>query len=513
MANKVTFTMNNVPVGLDSMYVRVEEDALTAGVRNVLHSGVQAVTGNTIDIDIGENGTVGNGAIVSADNYTSGGAAFKSMTGYALIEAGDISPLMSGITEAWIFGASIEVSLGSGQWSSSITKYMKDEHNLDVQFLTKAWGGQWVHAIEDKWDLEKDAVTGRDDLIVITMPIGNNISNTRTWEDNMTQQDRDDLNAAYLQFMNNITDNGNIVAPVNTTFRNYDFNSVNNEAAGSLPYNENVIYPYAETTTPPMSLNGRPIFDPYNLTRNWYSFTFMDGDEIHLNNLGSQLMRTYYVNVLAALMKGQTPPVVARTEDPVNSMVFSEFSGKCGLAYGYSDNTPMYAPFGFTTRGNNNLEDLHLYHINGHELLSLKVSVISGLSATTACVLPYPNSGEDEFGLVNDELKPKAIYVNSSEWVMMEEFTGLSPNQSVAVEILALSTAGTNLNYSADVSFNAGLTTEATINSKWDGIKTTNEHITRLETSADNQGRLGLYFKKSAGSLGCYLNAMTIEAL
>ena len=92
MANKVTFTMNNVPAGLDSMYVRVEEDALTTGVRNVLHSGVQSVTGNTIDINIGENGTVGNGAIISADNYTSGGAVFKSMTGYALIEAGEEPP-------------------------------------------------------------------------------------------------------------------------------------------------------------------------------------------------------------------------------------------------------------------------------------------------------------------------------------------------------------------------------------------------------------------------------------
>ena len=101
MANKVTFTMNNVPAGLDSMYVRVEEDALTAGVRNVLHSGVQAVTGNTIDIDIGENGTVGNGAIISADNYTSGGAAFKSMAGYALIEAGD-----NLTTDTWVLNLS-----------------------------------------------------------------------------------------------------------------------------------------------------------------------------------------------------------------------------------------------------------------------------------------------------------------------------------------------------------------------------------------------------------------------
>ena len=114
MANKVTITMNDVPVGLDSMYVRVEEDALTAGVRNVLHSGVQAVTGNTIDINIGENGTVGNGAIISADNYTSGGAAFKAMSGYSLIEAGEAALnfdnilFMGSSTTARAFGQTLD---------------------------------------------------------------------------------------------------------------------------------------------------------------------------------------------------------------------------------------------------------------------------------------------------------------------------------------------------------------------------------------------------------------------
>ena len=36
MTNKVNFIMNNVPAGLDSMYVRVEESVVTQGVRNVL---------------------------------------------------------------------------------------------------------------------------------------------------------------------------------------------------------------------------------------------------------------------------------------------------------------------------------------------------------------------------------------------------------------------------------------------------------------------------------------------
>lgn len=92
MSNVVKFTMNNVPPGLDSMYVRVEEDVLTQGVRNVLYSGVAPVSGNDIEVNIGENGVVGSGAIVSADNYTSGGAAFKAISGYSLIEDGAITP-------------------------------------------------------------------------------------------------------------------------------------------------------------------------------------------------------------------------------------------------------------------------------------------------------------------------------------------------------------------------------------------------------------------------------------
>ncbi len=95
MSNVIKFTMNDVPSGLNSMYVRVEENKLTQGVRNVLYSGVKPVSGNAVEIDIGTSGTVGDGVIVSADNYTSSGAAFKSMSGYSLIEAGSTPPTIS----------------------------------------------------------------------------------------------------------------------------------------------------------------------------------------------------------------------------------------------------------------------------------------------------------------------------------------------------------------------------------------------------------------------------------
>lgn len=500
--------MKSIPEELSSINALVVDSNY-----DKLWSGVHTVSGADVELDIGTAGTDGQGVWVYGDNSSVGSeSTAKVFGGYSVVDV-ETLPALTGITEAWLFGASIEVGLGSGAWSAAMTKYMKDEHNLDVEILTKAWGGQWVHAIEDKWDLEKDAVNGRSDLIVITMPIGNNISNTRTWADNMTEQDRIDLNTAYVQFMDNITNNGNIVAPVNTTFRDYDSTSVNNEQAGSLPYNENIIYPYAQSANPPMFIGDKPAFDPYNLTRNWYTYTFMDGDEIHLSNLGSQLMRTYYINNLAAMIKGDPLPVVDRVEDPVNNMTFPAFKGKCGLAYGYSAGSPMYAPFGFSTRDTGaSSAELRLFAINGHELLNIVASSGITRTATTACVLPYPNTGEDTHGLVNDELKPKAQYIKSSTYVIVEKFEGLTPNQPFAVEILAISTAGTNPNYSAEISFDE-TTVAGTINSKWDGVADTQDHIHRFESTADASGVVNIYARNPTGSLGCYINALTIESI
>ncbi|WP_418608894.1 hypothetical protein ACNSN2_07020 [Pseudoalteromonas sp. US3C1013] len=93
MTNKVKITMKNVPEGLDSMYLKIEETAISQGVRNVLFSGVKPVNGNVVEIDIGNAGTVGAGVIFSADNFTTSGQPFKAMRGYGVIEAGADSTL------------------------------------------------------------------------------------------------------------------------------------------------------------------------------------------------------------------------------------------------------------------------------------------------------------------------------------------------------------------------------------------------------------------------------------
>ncbi|WP_368484786.1 hypothetical protein ABZP26_08465 [Pseudoalteromonas sp. SD03] len=94
MANKVKITMKNVPEGLDSMYLKIEETAISEGVRNVLFSGVKPVNGNVVEIDIGNAGTVGAGVIFSADNFTNAVQPFKAMSGYSVIEGTETSEPM-----------------------------------------------------------------------------------------------------------------------------------------------------------------------------------------------------------------------------------------------------------------------------------------------------------------------------------------------------------------------------------------------------------------------------------
>lgn len=85
MSNIVKFTMINVPASLTEMYIRVEEDTLSPTSRNILFQGVLPVTGDMVEVDIGTNGVVGDGVIVSADNFTNGSTPFKAMSGYSVI--------------------------------------------------------------------------------------------------------------------------------------------------------------------------------------------------------------------------------------------------------------------------------------------------------------------------------------------------------------------------------------------------------------------------------------------
>lgn len=188
--------MDNVPVGLDSMYVRVEEDALTQGVRKVLYSGVAPVSGNAIEVNIGENGVVGNGVIVSADNYTSGGAAFKAMSGYGVIEAGSAPPssyLLEGERlKVLAFGDSITDNgddPANPSYSKSTRGYWVNTENSSTQEFEFLEGkGITGNTTQDLIDRITDATSTNADIVMLL--VGTNDINQgvdlNTIENNMS---------------------------------------------------------------------------------------------------------------------------------------------------------------------------------------------------------------------------------------------------------------------------------------------------------------------------------------
>lgn len=81
MGNLVKYTMTNVPAGLSQMYTRVTDTA-----NNELFSGVQSISGNAVELDIGTAGNVGDGAIIFSDNFEGNISNFKANVGYSTIE-------------------------------------------------------------------------------------------------------------------------------------------------------------------------------------------------------------------------------------------------------------------------------------------------------------------------------------------------------------------------------------------------------------------------------------------
>ena len=317
MANKVTFTMNNVPAGLDSMYVRVEEDALTAGVRNVLHSGVQSVTGNTIDINIGENGTVGNGAIISADNYTSGGAAFKSMTGYALIEAGDIT---SGYDNVVIVGASIiERSFGQDLTTpnAAATQIFKDAgSNVDVYGY--GWSGTTASFIANKLQIAMDTFPSR--TLFIVHGGGNDVSSNRPYS-GLTQPDIDAVSADFQSLVDVAASRSNDCIVCNITFRPYANITSNevflDESLGSKPFNDTLLLPkVASVMGDTLNSDGNSYIDLYNWTRNNYK-KLLSADGVHLSTLGELELPKFIAERSVYKINSSAAPAVITPRDGV----------------------------------------------------------------------------------------------------------------------------------------------------------------------------------------------------
>lgn len=97
MGNKVKFTMKNTPDGLN----QINSVVLDANY-NKIWSGIKSVTGNTVELDIGNVGNDGQDVWIYSNNSSSGAEpSAKVFGGYALIRAGD-----NLMTDTWVLSLS-----------------------------------------------------------------------------------------------------------------------------------------------------------------------------------------------------------------------------------------------------------------------------------------------------------------------------------------------------------------------------------------------------------------------
>ena len=107
MVNKVKFTMKNTPAGLNQINSVVLDDSY-----NKIWSGINSVTGDTVELDIGNAGTEGQGVWVYGNNATAGSEdTSKVFGGYSVIE-GEIVPTNDLFKFTLVYGQSL--SIGDG---------------------------------------------------------------------------------------------------------------------------------------------------------------------------------------------------------------------------------------------------------------------------------------------------------------------------------------------------------------------------------------------------------------
>jgi len=410
---------------------------------------------------------------------------------------------LPGITEVWIYGASIEAGIVNA-FNAAMQSYLKGVHGLDLKLVNKGSSGQTLSGVQTRWNNEKATIAGRSDILIVTMPIGNNISISRPWS-TMTTAAKNSLIADYAAFLASVSNNGNIVMPVNTTFRDYDGvgATINNEANGSLPFNEAVIYPAAIAVTPIMAMNGTPFADPYNIARNWYSKVLMD--DVHYTSDGYQLLRNYWLDSIAARVKGRPPILVPRVASPelhqttTAKECFLYFVNSLGQQYFVSNTV-----YGAVVRLGTSTDVIAMQTVSGYEPTSVTSTCYNvGGGASNAGVL---STGNTSSTLLHDDVRDKPMVVSVTTATPVQKFSGYAPNQPVTVTFVACrSTTETNRwgeysidNFASFVEANAAL------------VAGNEPLIHTITGAADSAGEFTFSVRCKAGSSYAYINGIRV---
>lgn len=462
--------MNNVPAGLDSMYVRVEEDALTQGVRNVLYSGVAPVSGNAIEVNIGENGVVGNGAIVSADNYTSGGAAFKAISGYSLIEdGGGVTPIPR-TYDAYVFvGDSITNQCVEGRESILLQDFIDVGFDPAVEVYGSGLSGHTTKTFTEKFlGIEPPTTSSKlladyETLLAGKKVLFIDVLRTNDWKevcvnavDYAVQKAECEQWTATLANAikaSSLDADYAIAAQPYNDWRNVNvrgaqgFDIIDGNAAQydqTVAWQTEVVEALCQQHSPDWFINGKCFFDLYAETRNYFRYWFgSDSDSIHPVTNTADIYRVYFANRAKEASDGT---YLATELYGYNAPLSFNIGETCVFDFARTYETTIAGQEGYVKSKNINLisgaalRETTIKKTDGTLIGGRSYLITSGDNARQASGY---GTGDASISLNNHYLLESASYVNAGE-VMNIKLVGLLPNSTVDLSITAMYLASTS---------------------------------------------------------------------
>lgn len=428
---------------------------------------------------------------------------------------GELPGPLTTVNTVWLYGASIEdgiTHIGLTDRSPGLGAYLSDLVGRTITVVDKGVPSQTLSQIATRFttdDLAAAQALGNQ-LLIITMPMGNDISTNRPYPGGAGG-----ITTAYTNLLAAFRNSGAHVMPVNTTFRNYSSGAaLMDESIGSLPYNENIIYPLVQSSYFDMWWNGKPWCDPYDIARNWYSIIL--SDDVHYTEMGYQLLGRYWMDSVASRLLGIEPPRVPRVADPTTTQV------KVPLACGWRANSGSSVGItstmvGFLNKGvNSNITNTQCPGIGGEygDYVPNSITLDSfnapdGSTANSSLI----NTNDNSNTLLSDRCKSVTIPRSQTAYFKVCTWKGLNPNQPFDMDVLSVRSSATAdaariTQFSLD-----GVNTGGEINSLILTGAPVPATLVHLSGTASPTGEVSLWFRPKAGSTFGYINGAVIYPL
>ena len=416
------------------------------------------------------------------------------------LEADSIKPL-DGIDTVWFLGASILTGIISGR-ESLMEKYLKHFYGLDVTVENHSLSGRDTTDVRNYFATKASSIAGQSNVLVMQHGFGNTITANKPYS-SLDQSTIDSLKANLLGLQTDVENNGNTCMMIETSFRDYDFETVQNELLGSEPFNRNILFEVVKQGLTSNWYNDRPYCTWYEFTRNYYHLIGTDGTHYEANVGYGGAMFRYIGDMIGRRILGMPPVFSNRDSDPFENKA----SARAILINPTDGEATGVSP---TALGANSLDmtasssGVKLVNQFGYTPPSVEISNTAGV--LTMAANDYAD-GDITPSLNSDVVKNSVGYTNSASYVDLFTLSGFKPNQEVKFTILSLRST---ISDSRIASFSTdGGATEVQINARdFIGI----DNIGEYTNVCDGNGAITLSMRLISGS-NCYFTGCIVETV